>query len=133
MAELTAGSIPNSLTSFRLVETATMCLATASCPSSAVSQVRTWGGATRRGGSGVAQGLSTGNSSGVGRPPGCPEQATSRGRCQEAGKVWALDSEAHKRSSGALLAHPAPPEHPAGQAGAGSGSPCVRSAWFPWW
>lgn len=35
------GSIPNSLTSFRLVDTATMCLATASAPSSAVSHVRT--------------------------------------------------------------------------------------------
>ena len=35
----TSGSMPNSLTSLRLVDTATMCLATASWPSSAVSQV----------------------------------------------------------------------------------------------
>ena len=36
-----AGSMPNSRTSLRLVETATMCFSTASAPSSAVSQVRT--------------------------------------------------------------------------------------------
>lgn len=38
---LLPGSIPNSLTSFRLVDTATMCLETASGPSSAVSHVLT--------------------------------------------------------------------------------------------
>lgn len=40
-SKLLPGSIPNSLTSFRLVDTATMCLATAPSPSSAVSHVRT--------------------------------------------------------------------------------------------
>jgi hypothetical protein len=35
-----AGSMPNSLTSFRLVDTATMCLATAPAPRCAVSHAR---------------------------------------------------------------------------------------------
>ena len=38
-AKAFSGSMPNSLTSFRLVETATMCLETASFPNSAVSHV----------------------------------------------------------------------------------------------